>query len=141
MCRCQIAVHQECYGAKNVTDFTSWVCRACETAGVERECRLCPVKGGALKPTDVNNLWVHVTCAWFRPEITCLDTDNLEPAVGLLLIPPYSFAKASTICKQVNGSCTQCCKRATHFHAMCAARAGYCVELHCLEKDGKQVTK
>ncbi|KAG8381151.1 hypothetical protein BUALT_Bualt06G0092600 [Buddleja alternifolia] len=43
--RCQIAVHQECYGARNVRDFTSWVCRACETPHIERECCLCPVKG------------------------------------------------------------------------------------------------
>ncbi|XP_047156965.1 histone-lysine N-methyltransferase ATX3-like [Vigna umbellata] len=38
--RCQIAVHQECYGAKNVQDLTSWVCRVCETPDVERECCL-----------------------------------------------------------------------------------------------------
>lgn len=138
---CQIAVHQECYGAKNVMDFTSWVCRACETAGVERECCLCPVKGGALKPTNVDALWVHVTCAWFRPEVSFLDSDNMEPAVGLLRIPSYSFVKACTICKRVHGSCTQCCKCATYFHATCAARAGYHMELHCLEKDGTQVTK
>lgn len=43
--RCQIAVHQECYGARNVRNFTSWVCRACETPDVKRECCLCPVKG------------------------------------------------------------------------------------------------
>lgn len=43
--RCQIAVHQECYGARNVQDFTSWVCRACEEPDVKRECCLCPVKG------------------------------------------------------------------------------------------------
>ncbi|PSS33006.1 Histone-lysine N-methyltransferase [Actinidia chinensis var. chinensis] len=41
--RCQIAVHQECYGARNVKDFTSWVCRACETPEIKRECCLCPV--------------------------------------------------------------------------------------------------
>ncbi|KAG2275365.1 hypothetical protein Bca52824_057920 [Brassica carinata] len=66
--RCQIAVHQECYGTRNVRDFTSWVCKACETPEIKRECCLCPVKGGALKPTDVETLWVHVTCAWFQPE-------------------------------------------------------------------------
>ena len=43
--RCQIAVHQECYGARNIQDFTSWVCRACETPQHKRECCLCPVKG------------------------------------------------------------------------------------------------
>lgn len=43
--RCQIAVHQECYGARHVRDFTSWVCKACEKPEVKRECCLCPVKG------------------------------------------------------------------------------------------------
>ncbi|XP_047334284.1 histone-lysine N-methyltransferase ATX3-like isoform X2 [Impatiens glandulifera] len=139
--RCQIAVHQECYGAKNVTDFTSWVCRACETPDIERECCLCPVKGGALKPTDVEPLWVHVACAWFRPEVAFLDAELMEPAVGLLRIPSYSFVKACVICNQTHGSCTQCCKCATYFHTLCALRAGYRMELHCTEKEGSQTTK
>ncbi|OWM68654.1 hypothetical protein CDL15_Pgr023619 [Punica granatum] len=106
-CRwCQIAVHQECYGASNVQDFTSWVCRACETPDVKRECCLCPVQGGALKPSDVGNLWVHVTCAWFRPEVGFLNHEKMEPATGIFRIPPSSFLK-----------------------------------LHCLEKDGRQITK
>ncbi|KAK3163287.1 hypothetical protein QOZ80_1AG0001680 [Eleusine coracana subsp. coracana] len=54
--RCQIAVHQECYGANVVQDLTTWVCRACESPQQKRECCLCPVKGGALKPTDVDQL-------------------------------------------------------------------------------------
>jgi len=48
-----MAVHQECYGAKNVQDFTSWVCRVCETPDVERECCLCPVKGTLFTPEYV----------------------------------------------------------------------------------------
>ncbi|CAL5333493.1 unnamed protein product [Camellia sinensis] len=83
---CQIAVHQECYGANNVQDFTSWVCRACKTPNVEKE-------WGALKPTDVDSLWVHVTCAWFRPEVAFVDAEKMEPAVGLLRIPSHSFVK------------------------------------------------
>ncbi|PKI76681.1 hypothetical protein CRG98_002990, partial [Punica granatum] len=139
--RCQIAVHQECYGASNVQDFTSWVCRACETPDVKRECCLCPVQGGALKPSDVGNLWVHVTCAWFRPEVGFLNHEKMEPATGIFRIPPSSFLKSCIICKQTHGSCMQCCKCATYFHAVCAARAGYSMELHCLEKDGRQITK
>uniref|UniRef100_A0A2P2LUG2 Histone-lysine N-methyltransferase ATX3 n=1 Tax=Rhizophora mucronata TaxID=61149 RepID=A0A2P2LUG2_RHIMU len=139
--RCQIAVHQECYGARNVKDFTSWVCRACETPGIERECCLCPVKGGALKPSDVEPLWVHVTCAWFRPEVGFLNHETMEPATGILRIPSTSFLKSCVICKQTHGSCAQCCKCATYFHAMCAARAGYFMELLCMEKNGNQVTK
>ncbi|GFS32197.1 SET domain protein 16 [Actinidia rufa] len=139
--RCQIAVHQECYGARNVKDFTSWVCRACETPEIKRECCLCPVKGGALKPTDVESLWVHVTCAWFQPEVSFSSDEKMEPAVGILRIPSNSFVKICVICKQIHGSCTQCSKCSTYYHAMCASRAGYRMELHCLEKNGKQITK
>lgn len=139
--RCQIAVHQECYGVRNTLDFASWVCRACETPEVEKECCLCPVKGGALKPTDIEALWVHVACAWFRPEIAFSNAEKMEPAVGLLKIPPSSFTKACVICEQIHGSCTQCCKCATYFHATCASRAGYCMELHCSERNGMQITK
>ncbi|VFQ75613.1 unnamed protein product [Cuscuta campestris] len=139
--RCQIAVHQECYGATEVQDFASWVCRVCETPEIERECCLCPIKGGALKPTDIDNLWVHVSCAWFRPEVAFLNVKKMEPASGILRIPPDSFVKACTICEQVHGSCTQCCKCATSFHAMCALRAGYHVELKCFEENGMQLSK
>ncbi|MFS7970681.1 putative [histone H3]-lysine(4) N-trimethyltransferase [Helianthus anomalus] len=71
-----------------VQNFTSWVCRSYETPDIERECCLCPVKGenfthalkfihlrGALMPIDVEPLWVHVTCAWFRPEV-CFASDE-----------------------------------------------------------------
>ncbi|KAL3622234.1 hypothetical protein CASFOL_033645 [Castilleja foliolosa] len=132
---CQIAVHQECYGAKNSQDVASWVCRVCETPTVERQCCLCPVKGGALKPTNIEPLWVHVTCAWLRNEIAFKDVDKMEPAIGLLDIPPKSFTKACVICKQSHGSCVQCCKCTTYFHAMCASRAGYYMELNCSEKN------
>ncbi|XP_042485997.1 histone-lysine N-methyltransferase ATX4-like [Macadamia integrifolia] len=139
--RCQIAVHQECYGARNVRDFTSWVCRACETPDIKRECCLCPVKGGALKPSDVDELWVHVTCAWFQPEVSFASDEKMEPAVGILRIPSHNFVKVCVICKQMHGSCTQCYKCSTYYHAMCASRAGYRMELHCLEKNGRQITK
>ncbi|CAN4108422.1 unnamed protein product [Withania somnifera] len=139
--RCQIAVHQECYGVSNAQDFASWVCRACETPEIERDCCLCPVKGGALKPTDIDSLWVHVTCAWFRPEVAFHNADKMEPAVGLLRIPLNTFLKVCVICKQVHGSCTQCCKCATSFHAMCALRAGYHMELNCSVKNGIQITR
>lgn len=139
--RCQIAVHQECYGARKIQDFTSWVCRACEIPDVKRECCLCPVEGGALKPTDIDTLWVHVTCAWFQPEVAFYDEERMEPAMGILRIASNSFVKKCVICKQIHGSCIQCCKCATYYHAMCASRAGYCMELHCMEKNGKQAIR
>ncbi|KAG5618135.1 hypothetical protein H5410_017959 [Solanum commersonii] len=139
--RCQIAVHQECYGAREVQDLASWVCRACETPEVERECCLCPVKGGALKPTDVDPFWVHVTCGWFRPEIAFVDYEKMEPAIGLLAIPPKSFHQACSICQQTHGSCIQCSKCTISYHSTCASRAGYYMEMQCSEKNGTQTTK
>ena len=49
--------------------------------------------GGALKPTDVDTLWVHVTCALFQPEVCFADTKKMEPASGTLSIPSNSFVK------------------------------------------------
>ncbi|XP_078153310.1 histone-lysine N-methyltransferase ATX4-like [Carex rostrata] len=139
--RCQIAVHQECYGVRGTQDFTSWVCRACETPDIKRECCLCPVKGGALKPTDIDSLWVHVTCAWFQPQVSFASDETMEPAVGILNIAPITFRKICVICRQIHGSCTQCNRCSTHYHAMCASRAGHTMELHWLEKNRKQITK
>ena len=52
-----------------------------------------PFPGGALKPTDVESLWVHVTCAWFQPEVSFSSDEKMEPAVGILRIPSNSFVK------------------------------------------------
>lgn len=38
-------------------------------------------------------LWVHVTCAWFRPEVIFRNHEAMEPASGILKIPPNSFLK------------------------------------------------
>lgn len=46
-----------------------------------------------MKPTDVNTLWVHVTCAWFCPEVHFPDCQKMEPAVGILKIPHDTFLK------------------------------------------------
>ncbi|KAI3796432.1 hypothetical protein L1987_39103 [Smallanthus sonchifolius] len=99
-----------------------------ETPKVKRECCLCPFKGDALKPTNIDTLWVYVICSWLRPEVAFLSGEKMEPAIGLLRIQPDSFMKRCLICKQVHGSCIQCFKCATYFNVMCASRAGYCVE-------------
>jgi hypothetical protein len=49
--------------------------------------------GGALKPTDVDTLWVHVTCAWFQPEVSFASDEKMEPALGILSIPSNFFVK------------------------------------------------
>ncbi|KAK8657288.1 hypothetical protein V6N13_035538 [Hibiscus sabdariffa] len=48
---------------------------------------------GALNPTDVETLWVHVTCTWFQPEVSFAGDEKMEPALGFLSIPSNSFVK------------------------------------------------
>lgn len=94
-----------------------------------------------MKPTNVESMWVHVACAWFQPEVSFSNEELMEPAVDILNIPHESFVKTCVICNQMHGSCTRCYKCSTYYHAMCASRAGYCMELHSLVKNGKQITK
>eukprot|EP00249_Psilotum_nudum_P020055 c27540_g1_i1 orf=387-5525(-) len=140
--RCQIAVHEECYGMRASETNGSFVCRVCETPDVERECCLCPIKGGALKPSTIHGLWVHVTCAWFIREVSFKCALKMEPADGLTKIDIYRFRQACAVCKQTHGACIQCAKCRTSYHAMCASRAGYHMELQSvMNKNGTQLTR
>lgn len=106
-CRCDIGVHQDCYGVPRGTNADTWRCRRCaqqvklaETAAEGRrgtrgdaqaqeqrgpvECCLCPVTGGALKPTTVDGLWAHLVCALWLPEPIIQGERQLEPIDNLL---------------------------------------------------------
>jgi hypothetical protein len=48
VCRCHIAVHEDCYGVRAAELQGSFTCRACENPDIEHECCLCPVKGMGL---------------------------------------------------------------------------------------------
>jgi len=65
----------------------------------------------------------------------------MEPAMGILSIPAEYFKKTCVICKQIHGACTQCYKCSTYYHAMCASRAGYRMELQYTERNGRNITK
>eukprot|EP00250_Pteridium_aquilinum_P019628 c24501_g1_i1 orf=598-5466(+) len=140
--RCQIAVHEDCYGVRASEMGTAFVCRACECPDVERECCLCPVKGGALKPSTLQGLWVHVYCAWFIQEMSFRSVLKMEPADGLTEIDPSRFRQVCTICKQTHGACIKCEECATIYHVTCAARAGYHMEIQTLKhKNSMQTVK
>jgi hypothetical protein len=52
---CQMTVHQNCYGIVDLPEG-DWVCYPCRTYkenSREIECLLCPVKGGAMKPSTI----------------------------------------------------------------------------------------
>ena len=41
-------------------------------------CSLCPVRGGALKPTD-DGRWCHIVCAIWIPEPCITDLNRMQP--------------------------------------------------------------
>ncbi|KAH7315192.1 hypothetical protein KP509_21G038700 [Ceratopteris richardii] len=126
---CQIAVHEECYGVRASETGTSFICRACESPGETRQCCLCPVQGGALKPSVVPDVWVHVYCAWFVKGVFFQDIKKMEPADGILSMDLSKFKQECVICKQYHGACISCEECETTFHATCALRAGYRMEV------------
>ncbi|KAJ7535377.1 hypothetical protein O6H91_12G030200 [Diphasiastrum complanatum] len=120
--RCQVAVHEACYGVKAADVSGSWVCRVCETPDVDRECCLCPVKG----------LWVHLTCAWFTHEVKFKNESTMEPIEGLLKIDLARFRQVCEVCNQSHGACTRCAKCPKGYHPMCALKAGYHMEVQVI---------
>ena len=52
--------------------------------------------GGALKPSNTANLWVHVTCAWFVPEVRFRNIVKMQPAEGLVNIQPTTFQQVNS---------------------------------------------
>ncbi|GBG74520.1 hypothetical protein CBR_g18930 [Chara braunii] len=136
--RCHVAVHEECYGTKAMDKKGPWVCRLCETPDIERECCLCPVRGGAMKPTSVGGLWAHLLCAWWTPNVCIEDTRKMEPIEGLTDVNIAYFKMTCSICKQPHGACIQCDLRGccVSYHPMCARRCGYFMEMKPRTKDG-----
>ncbi|KAI5075023.1 hypothetical protein GOP47_0010984 [Adiantum capillus-veneris] len=127
--RCQIAVHEECYGVRAADIGGSFLCRVCEDPEKSRECCLCPVRGGALKRTVVPDLWVHVFCAWFTRGVFFQNITNMEPADGILSMDMSKFKQQCVICKQSHGACIRCEECETTYHPTCALRAGYRMEI------------
>ncbi|MCO5561749.1 hypothetical protein L7F22_015372 [Adiantum nelumboides] len=127
--RCQIAVHEECYGVRAAEIGGSFVCRRCEDPEKSRECCLCPVQGGALKPSVIPDLWVHVFCAWFTKGVFFQNIAKMEPADGILSMDMSKFKQQCAICQQSHGACISCEECETTYHPTCALRAGYRMEI------------
>lgn len=56
-------------------------------------CCLCPVEGGALKPTD-NHKWAHVPCCLWNPGLTFKDPLTMNLVVGV----PAVLARVRFVC-------------------------------------------
>ncbi|KAJ8755248.1 hypothetical protein K2173_019046 [Erythroxylum novogranatense] len=130
--KCRMMVHARCYGELEHVDGVLWLCSLCCPRAPESPppCCLCPVTGGAMKPTT-DGRWAHLACAIWIPETCLSDVKRMEPIDGLNRIHKDRWKLLCSICGVAYGACIQCsnnnCRVA--YHPLCARAAGLCVEL------------
>ncbi|KAL9242503.1 hypothetical protein vseg_016495 [Gypsophila vaccaria] len=129
--KCRMMVHSRCYGEESVNGIL-WLCKLCREGAPEPTppCRLCPIIGGAMKPTTDGH-WAHLACAIWIPETCLSDVKKMEPIDGLRRINKDRWKLVCSICHIPYGACIQCsnptCRVA--YHPLCARVSGLCVEL------------
>jgi hypothetical protein len=142
---CNMAVHQSCYGIKNIPDG-DWFCDSC-VLSCKPTCVICRKKDGAFKvcvgalnvdgssqaengapmqsPRETKQ-WVHVLCALWHPQVTF---ESLAVMREADVTSAEFFSKKSCLfCKQ-NGYLMMCpgkCRQ--HYHPMCAWLGGWFIE-------------
>ncbi|XP_077250235.1 histone-lysine N-methyltransferase TRX1-like [Tasmannia lanceolata] len=130
--KCRMMVHARCYGEIDPLDGELWLCNLCgpKAPRCPPRCCLCPITGGAMKPTT-DGRWAHLTCAMWIPETCLQDVKRMEPIDGLDRINKDRWKLLCSICGVSYGACIQCsnstCRVA--YHPLCARAAGLCVEL------------
>lgn len=130
--KCRMMVHARCYGELKQLDGGLWLCNLCRPGAprVSPKCCLCPVTGGAMKPTT-DGRWAHLACAIWVPETCLKDVKRMEPIDGLSRINKDRWKLVCSICGVSYGVCIQCshptCRVA--YHPLCARAADLCVEL------------
>lgn len=158
--KCGVAVHRICYGIQQMPDeLEEWFCDVCQwQLDLDKEekrldtvlpkrtaqCCLCPIIGGAMKPTAEGG-WAHLSCAIWLPGVCLGDVVTMSPVRNCMqlrekqekehLARSVAAQKAGAaweplqcrICDQQAGctlECSQegCCMR---FHVMCAWYRGF----------------
>ncbi|KAL8136520.1 hypothetical protein V2J09_002521 [Rumex salicifolius] len=129
--KCRIMVHARCYG-EVCADDVLWFCNLCRPGAPESTppCCLCPVVGGAMKPTS-DGRWAHLSCAIWIPETCLYDIKRMEPIDGINRINRDRWKLLCCICGVSYGACIQCSNSTCRvsYHPLCARAAGLCVEL------------
>ncbi|KAL7177050.1 hypothetical protein ACSBR2_030388 [Camellia fascicularis] len=130
--KCRMMVHAKCYGELEPVDGVLWLCNLC-CPGAPKfppRCCLCPVIGGAMKPTT-DGRWAHLACAIWIPETCLSDIKKMEPIDGLSRINKDRWKLLCSICGVSYGACIQCSNNTCRvaYHPLCARAAGFCVEL------------
>ncbi|CAN6725527.1 unnamed protein product [Malus baccata var. baccata] len=147
--KCRMMVHARCYGELEPVGGVLWLCNLCRPGAPKPlpPCCLCPVIGGAMKPTT-DGRWAHLACAIWIPETCLSDVKRMEPIDGLSRINKDRWKLLCSICGVSYGACIQCSNHTccVAYHPLCARAAGLCVEvlededrLHLLSVDDDEV--
>ncbi|KAJ3701401.1 hypothetical protein LUZ61_005106 [Rhynchospora tenuis] len=138
---CDLMVHASCYGNPLIKSIPEgdWFCFACSSKAPKKEkrCCLCPMKGGALKPT-VDDKWAHVMCALLVPEVFFQDSEGRE-GIDCSRVPHKRWQKDCFICGRNKGCAIDCAegKCKLGFHVSCGLAEGLCIEYR--EKKGGDI--
>jgi len=142
---CDLMVHATCYGnplVKAIPD-DDWFCTQCLVSSSEAKkdgkpssCCLCPIKGGALKPT-VDGRWAHIVCALLVPEVFFGDAEGRE-GIDCSKVPNKRWEDKCYVCKSASGCAVDCsepnCPLA--FHVTCGLKEDLCIEYREGRKKG-----
>ncbi|CAA7026483.1 unnamed protein product [Microthlaspi erraticum] len=130
--KCRMMVHTRCYGQLEPRDGVLWLCNLCRPGALDipPRCCLCPVVGGAMKPTS-DGRWAHLACAIWIPETCLSDVKKMEPIDGVNKVNKDRWKLLCSICGVSYGACIQCSNSSCRvaYHPLCARAAGLCVEL------------
>ncbi|GJS97917.1 histone-lysine N-methyltransferase ATX2 isoform X1, partial [Tanacetum coccineum] len=103
-------VHARCYEELEPIDGVLWLCNLCRPGApeVSPPCCLCPVTGGAMKPTTDGRLILHVLCGY---------QDRWKLLCSIYGVP--------------YGACIQCSNNACYvaYHPLCSRTVGFFAEL------------
>jgi hypothetical protein len=155
--RCDLAVHQKCYGVAYVPDG-KWFCNVC-LAGFSTPppCVFCPVShcddqgpgasmddfpsrhGGVMKQTT-DGRWAHSHCALWIPEAGFMDPVKMEPIGcidkfhrrgGLSDIPDNAHMQICNLCGSCEGLTLACSHPGCRFtfHPICGKQAAFYMEI------------
>ncbi|XWS10829.1 hypothetical protein CRYUN_Cryun38cG0031700 [Craigia yunnanensis] len=141
---CDLMVHSTCYGNPLIKEIPEgdWFCSLCLALKSEKtnkdkpfSCCLCPTKGGAMKPTNVDGKWAHLVCAVLVPEVFFEDPEGRE-RIDCSKVPEKRWKGKCYVCKNRSGCVIECSepKCGLEFHITCGLNEDLCIEY----KEGKK---
>eukprot|EP00347_Sterkiella_histriomuscorum_P014716 403359825 len=131
---CNVAVHQSCYGGDIINQIPvgNWYCERCTILVRNREmkcdsikCKFCPDVDGAMKKLVDSDMWAHVICVNWNPDIYF--TDKYKNKIeGVLNSKRYELQCNMCHRPKAQGCCIQCDFKncSASYHVRCAVRRG-----------------